>query len=85
MIYYSDGMMRGLSADFKSNAETLSTEVGNLYVFRDLEFEDDIICVTDLSGSVIAVNMKNVSMIEMPLIELEDAIIDKLVYCTVDI
>lgn len=78
MIYYSDGMMRGLSADFKSDAETLSTEVGNLYMFRDLEFEDDIICVTDLSGSMIAVNMKNVSMIEMPLIELEDAIIDKL-------
>lgn len=74
-IYYTDGMIRPLNIDFGLGVENLSGEIEYIYDFQNTEFADDIICVTEETGNIITFNVKNISMIQMPLVPLEDAIV----------
>ena len=73
MIYYLDGCVRPVSIDFKYN-ESISGEIYNTYVYEDTEFADDILFCQDIAGTQIIFNMKNVSMLELPLLSVEEAI-----------
>lgn len=73
MIYYLDGCIRQISMDFNSY-ESISREIYNTYVFEDLEFFNDIMYCQDIIGTEIILNMKNISMLELPLLGIEDAI-----------
>ena len=73
IIYYLDGCVRPVSIDFKYN-ESISGEIYNTYVYEDTEFADDILFCQDIAGTQIIFNMKNVSMLELPLLSVEEAI-----------
>ena len=49
-----------------------------IYDFGELNYEDRIVCFDDTNGSEIIVNLNNISMIEMPLLAIEDIICKKL-------
>lgn len=73
MIYYLDGCVRPISINFNDN-ESISDEIYNTYVYEDSEFADDILFCQDITGAQIIFNMKNVSMLELPLLSVEEAI-----------
>lgn len=73
MIYYLDGCVRPISIDFNFN-ESISVEIYNTYVYEDSEFTDDIMFCQDVAGTQMIFNMKNVSMLELPLLNVEGAI-----------
>lgn len=74
IVYYNDGIIRNINVDFESGVETLSGEISIIYDFEDAEVDDSIIVVTDYQGCEIVINLKNVSMIETPLRQVENAI-----------
>lgn len=78
-IDYKDGRSEAGLIDFYQE-ENISDEVSIVYDGLGDEFSEDIIYYTDDDGIEIIVNIHNVSMIELPFIELENAIIRKQTY-----
>lgn len=74
VVYYNDGTIRHLSVNFGNGFETLSGEISIIYDFGKTEVADNVILVTDYQDSEIVINLKNVSMIQSPLIQVENAI-----------
>lgn len=73
IIYYSDGKKRMAMIDFDDD-ESVSTEISGIYNFGDSQFSENVLFFTDIDGSEIFINMKNVSMLELPLLKVEEAI-----------
>lgn len=76
-IYYEDGKIRNVDIDFEYGYENVSEEIMNAYEFGDSDFFDDILFFTDLEGAEILINVKNISMMELPFLKVEKAIMDK--------
>lgn len=76
-IDYKDGRSESGQIDF-NQVEDLSDEVANVYEEVDDIFEQNVICYTDTYGMEIIININNVAMIELPFIELENAIVRKI-------
>lgn len=72
-IYYVDGNVRTIDIAF-SQAEMISSEISCLYDFGETADLEDILYCEDINGAEIIINMKNVSMLELPLLKLEEAI-----------
>mgnify|MGYP000010378785 FL=1 len=75
-IDYKDGHCESGLIDF-NQGEDLSDEIANAYEGVDDVFEQNIIHYTDIDEMEIVVNINNVAMIELPFIELENAIVRK--------
>lgn len=76
-IYYTDGYIRTVSIDF-DQPENISDEIYIMYVFEDSEFADDFLFCQDTAGTEIFLNMKNISMLELPLLKVEEAICEQM-------
>ena len=73
-IFYKDGRVENGLIDF-SQEENISHEVALVYEGMGEDFCEDILCYEDENGGEIIINTRNVAMIELPFIELENAII----------
>lgn len=73
-IYYQDGKTRPASIDFESS-ESIIAEIINGFEFGDFEFSADILFFEDMDGSENFINLQNISMVEMPLLQVESAIV----------
>ena len=72
-IYYLNGCIRNVSIDFDSN-ESISDEIYCTYAFEDSEFNKNVLFCQDIGGTEIFLNMKNICMLELPFLHVEDAI-----------
>lgn len=76
-IYYNNGKVEFHWVEF-GGEETLSQEVMCIYDYRDEELYSNILYFEEYDGAEIILNMKYVSMLEMPLLKLEKAILSRL-------
>lgn len=72
-IYYVDGENRQIKIDFMQD-KTIVDEVYSIYGFEDSEFAEDILSAVDYGGGERIFNMKNIAMMELPLLLVEEAI-----------
>lgn len=72
-IYYADGNIRPIEIDF-TQGESLSKEIEMIYLYEDAECVKNILYCTDNGGAEVILNMKNIAMIEMPLLRVENKI-----------
>lgn len=73
-IDYKDGRSEQGLIDFDQN-ENMSNEVAIVYEGMSDDFSEDIVYYTDINEIEIIVNIDNIAMIELPFIELENAIV----------
>lgn len=72
-LRYKDGMTT--CTDFEPDVDSsLVSEIERLYNFDNDEYADNMLYYSDLNGAEIIVNMREISLIELPLIKTEDAI-----------
>lgn len=72
-LRYKDGMTT--STHFDSDRESsLVSEVERLYNFDNDEYTDNMLYYSDWNGMEIIVNMREIALIELPLVKTEDAI-----------
>lgn len=76
VVYYRDGEKRFVDIEFDYSSENISEEILNAYEFGDSEFAENILFFSDLAGAEIFLNVKNISMIELPFLNVETAIIN---------
>lgn len=72
-IYYNDGHKRSLCIDF-TEEESISLEIMQIYDYESSDFFNNIMTFDDLSESEVLLNMKNISMLELPLLKVENRI-----------
>ena len=72
-IYYADGKNRVVNIDFDGN-DTVSTELLSVYDYEDIEPDDNTLSFTDFDGMEIFITIKNISMMELPLLQVENAV-----------
>ncbi len=72
-IYYIDGEIRPVNIEFEQE-ETISSEISCVYDFGELADVENVLYCEDINGTEILINMKNVSMLELPLLKVEKAI-----------
>lgn len=72
-IYYIDGKIRTVNIDF-GQGETISDEISCIYDFGEAAVSGNVLYCDDVNGAELLINMKNVSMLELPLLKLENAI-----------
>lgn len=72
-IYYSDGKVRPVVIDFMQE-ESISQEIEDIYLYEDSEFSEDVLFCEDIGGTEIIFNMKNIAMLEVPLLKIENKI-----------
>ena len=75
-IYYSDGRVRPVFIDFMQE-ESISQEIGDVYLYEDSEFSEDVLFCEDIGGTEIIFNMKNIAMLELPLLKIENKICEQ--------
>ena len=75
-IDYKDGRSEQGLMDFNQD-ENLSDEVAIVYDGMSDDFSENIVYYTDINEIEIIVNISNIAMIELPFIELENAIVRK--------
>ena len=73
VIYHADGHIERLEIDFDST-ETVSSEVSRILDFGDEIPAQKILHFNTIDGAKILLNLKNVSLLAMPLLKVEDAI-----------
>lgn len=72
-LRYKDGMTT--STHFAPDRESsLVSEIERLYNFDNDEYTDNMLYYSDWNGVEIIVNMRAISLIELPLVKTEDAI-----------
>ncbi len=76
IIYFRDGKDRYTEINFYEE-ETISDEVANIYNFDEPERLESTLCYCDSGGAEIMLNMRNISLLELPLLKIEDAICKK--------
>ena len=72
-IYYSDGKIRLIEIDF-SQEESVSEEIEGVYLYEDAQCAENILYCTDIRGMEIILNMKNIAMLEVPFLKVENKI-----------
>lgn len=72
-IYYASGRKETVYIDFR-NRESLSSSIIEIYDFEETEDSKDILFFTEENSVEHIINMKKVSMIELPLLQVENAI-----------
>lgn len=72
-IYYIDGKIRTVDIEFGKD-ETISPEISCVYDFGESADAENVLYCEDINGAEILINMKNVSMLELPLLKVEKAI-----------
>lgn len=73
IFYYKDGTVRYSDVDFEED-ENISDEVSLLYGFEEKELSGKILFYSDINGAEYFINMSNISMIELPLLKVEEKI-----------
>ena len=73
IIYHIDGHIERLEIDF-DRTETVSSEVSRILDFGDEVPAQKILHFNTIDGAKILLNMKNISLLAMPLLKIEDAI-----------
>lgn len=73
IIYFNDGHYHNVNFDFYYSLE-LADEIAFSYDFRDDHTYTKVITCCEMDGAEFLLNMDNVSMIELPLIDLENTI-----------
>ena len=73
IIYYKDGRIEKMEIDF-DGMETVSSEVSRILDFGDSVSAQKTLRFDTTEGVEIILNMKNVSILAMPLLKVEDAI-----------
>lgn len=73
-IFYKDGRIENGLIEF-SQDENISQEVALAYEGMGEDFVEDILYYEDENGEEVIINVHNIAMIELPFIELENAII----------
>jgi transcriptional regulator with XRE-family HTH domain len=74
-IYFSDGQKQITDIIF-DRCESISSEIFNVYNLGDSDDIDNVLCYEDVNGAERIINMKRISMLELPLLKVEDAIIN---------
>lgn len=72
-IYYADGKKGYTTINFDRD-ESISSKISAIYEFGESVGEDNILYFEDLNGAEKLLNMRNISMLEFPLIKVEKAI-----------
>lgn len=75
IIYYADGKNRAVNIELDGN-DTVSTELLSVYDFEEAGADDNTLSFTDLDGVEIFITIKNISMMEFPLLQVENAVAD---------
>lgn len=75
-IYYSDGKVRPVFIDFMQE-ESISQEIEDVYLYGDLEYTENVLFCEDIGGAEIIFNMKNIAMLEVPLLKVENKICER--------
>ncbi len=75
ITHYRDGKIMRTSMDFQMDSSLIS-EIDTLYGFEDDRFVEDYLDYIELGGTEIIINMNEIAMIELPLIDVEEAICD---------
>ncbi|MCD8130047.1 MAG: helix-turn-helix domain-containing protein [Lachnospiraceae bacterium] len=73
IIHYNDGKTREVCVDF-GQSENLVSEIQTTYDFCDSDLYDDILSFVDMDDFESILNMKNISLLELPFVDLENAI-----------
>lgn len=73
IVYYNDGNKRNLYIDFTID-DSVSNGIMGIYNFETSDFLDNIMIINEIYGYDTLLNLKNVSMLEVPLLKLEDRI-----------
>lgn len=74
-IYYTDGKVRPINIDF-SQRESITEEIEMAYLYEESEFVDNVLYCTDTGEAEVIFNMRNVAMMELPLLKVENKISD---------
>ena len=77
IIYFGDGKERVAAIDFEWSSD-ITDSVQYIYECGEDLLEDNIWELCDLNGTEIILNLDNVSMVEMPLVNVNDAIIKEI-------
>lgn len=72
-LRYKDGMTTSTHFD-PDRGSSLVSEIERLYNFDNDEYTDNMLYYSDWNGMEIIVNMREISLIELPLVKTEDAI-----------
>lgn len=72
-VYYTDEEVRYVNIDFLQNS-TIPEEIYNIYTFEEAEFAEEILYGIDNESGERVFNMKNIAMMELPLLRVEGAI-----------
>lgn len=72
-IYYKDGHKRSIFIDFSAE-ESISLEIMQIYDYESSDFFNNIMICKEIYGSEILFNMENISMLELPLLRVENKI-----------
>lgn len=76
-LLYKDGTTT--KTDFDAvQSDLLIDAIDTLYNYENDEFVEDMLIYSDLNGTEIIVNMREIAFIELPLIKTEDAICDRM-------
>lgn len=73
VIWYRDGKKEYSSMDYHRGSALIS-EIETLYSYEDDEFSEDYFDYEEMDGPEVFINMNEVSMIELPLVQVEEAI-----------
>ena len=74
MVYYADGKSRSVNINFDKD-ETVTNLVTQIYEFSELMADEKFIHFIDLDCEIeININMRHISMLEVPLLKLESSI-----------
>jgi len=74
-IYYNDGNKRTIYIDF-DNDESITMAIAEIYQFEDCDYLEDILLISEIYGYDTLLNLKNISMLELPLLKLEKRIFE---------
>lgn len=75
MLYYLDGREQSINIDFYEDEDTIVEEIEMVYGYEFTELERNFMFYTDMNDRTENfVNFKTISMIELPLLKIEEAI-----------
>lgn len=73
VVHYKDGTVKNTDIYFDEN-ESISSEISDIYSFGDTSCAENILFYNDFNGAKRFINMNNISVMEIPLLKIEDAI-----------
>lgn len=77
IIYFTDGTQRIAEIDFDWLSD-ITDNIQQIYEFGEDLYEDDVWKFCDLNGTEVILNLDNVSMVELPLVSVNNAILKEL-------